>query len=127
MITTTFPWKVEDNYVLDSCGVSVCECESNEVAKLIARLVNADAQEAPKWRPISTAPEQGAFQVWHDLYGSRPVVRAGWRGPLRDTRPENPKDIEPTHWMPLPPGPDIDYGAESRQQIINETIPHYSL
>ena len=79
--------------------------------------------QAEGWRPISTAPKDGALivlgarnGVWLGKY--RPVYQSGYR-------PENPwssillnhdhmaeRYTRPTHWMPLPPSPTSAEGVE---------------
>ena len=79
--------------------------------------------QAEGWRPISTAPKDGALivlgarnGVWLGKY--LPVYQSGYR-------PENPwssmllnhdhmaeRYTRPTHWMPLPPPPTSAEGVE---------------
>ena len=79
--------------------------------------------QAEGWRPISTAPKDGALivlgarnGVWIGKY--LPVYQSGYR-------PENPwssmllnhdhmaeRYTRPTHWMPLPPPPTSAEGVE---------------
>ena len=88
----------------------------------IAAPPTAQAQ-AEGWRPISTAPKDGALivlgarnGVWLGKY--LPVYQSGYR-------PENPwssmllnhdhmaeRYTRPTHWMPLPPPPTSAEGVE---------------
>ena len=89
---------------------------------LVGRAAPPTAQ-AEGWRPISTAPKDGALivlgarnGVWLGKY--LPVYQSGYR-------PENPwssmllnhdhmaeRYTRPTHWMPLPPPPTSAEGVE---------------
>ena len=89
---------------------------------LVGRTAPPTAQ-AEGWRPISTAPKDGALivlgarnGVWLGKY--LPVYQSGYR-------PENPwssmllnhdhmaeRYTRPTHWMPLPPPPTSAEGVE---------------
>ena len=79
--------------------------------------------QAEGWRPISTAPKDGALIV----LGARNGVWLGKYVPVYQSgyRPENPwssmllnhdhmaeRYTRPTHWMPLPPPPTSAEGAE---------------
>jgi hypothetical protein len=74
------------------------------------------AEEArDAWRPIETAPRDGtAILAWFGQrtgYASRqdvvPVSWCGWGGGVwqNATSGHNMPNMEPTHWMPLPPPP----------------------
>ena len=79
--------------------------------------------QAAGWRPISTAPKDGALIV----LGARNGVWLGKYVPVYQSgyRPENPwssmllnhdhmaeRYTRPTHWMPLPPPPTSAEGVE---------------
>ena len=79
--------------------------------------------QAEGWRPISTAPKDGALIV----LGARNGVWLGKYVPVYQSgyRPENPwssmllnhdhmaeRYTRPTHWMPLPPPPTSAEGVE---------------
>ena len=81
------------------------------------------AAQAEGWRPISTAPKDGALIV----LGARNGVWLGKYVPVYQSgyRPENPwssmllnhdhmaeRYTRPTHWMPLPPPPTSADGVE---------------
>ena len=83
----------------------------------------AQAAQAEGWRPISTAPKDGALIV----LGARNGVWLGKYVPVYQSgyRPENPwssmllnhdhmaeRYTRPTHWMPLPPPPTSAEGVE---------------
>ena len=64
-----------------------------------------------EWMPIETAPRDGAEIIAARFSGSR----CSWLGAARwddcdpDYHawycPQDDQDVEPTHWMPLPPPP----------------------
>ena len=89
---------------------------------LVGRAAPPTAQ-AEGWRPISTAPKDGALIV----LGARNGVWLGKYVPVYQSgyRPENPwssmllnhdhmaeRYTRPTHWMPLPPHPTSAEGVE---------------
>lgn len=56
------------------------------------------------WQDISTAPKDGTFiLVWAMPY----VEMAHWRGRWRIGNDVTGTKLFPTHWMPLPPAPEI--------------------
>ena len=108
----------------DSCLIADDEFPMEIVRKLRSELAAAPpTAQAEGWRPISTAPKDGALivlgarnGVWLGKY--LPVYQSGYR-------PENPwssmllnhdhmaeRYTRPTHWMPLPPLPTSAEGVE---------------
>lgn len=81
----------------DPCGY--CEREVQRVADLIIRERAAAREEAQAWQPIETGPQDGTrVLLWLPGTDARVVV-GNWIA----TEPQHPSD--PTHWMPLPKGP----------------------
>lgn len=73
-----------------------------------------------KWQPIETAPRDGTpILAWSEMYGGK-VVMANWRMDSYAVRPKPywsfndertygtrmVRMCQPTHWMPLPEGPE---------------------
>ena len=53
------------------------------------------------WQPIETAPKEGRFLVCGMWLGEQFVTEARAHSPLLW------KNIEPTHWRPMPDGPSV--------------------
>ncbi len=73
-----------------------------------------------EWMPIESAPKEGPFIVFggawcgeingveHGQCGPWIVAPCGARFDVMGTDAYSAWVIEPTHWMPLPPPPEID-------------------
>jgi hypothetical protein len=65
-----------------------------------------------EWQPIETAPKDGtSLLLWwpaHQQLAADPRVIGYWKPSYHCWQAGNyfcPRDIAPTHWMPLPPPP----------------------
>lgn len=71
--------------------------------------------ERSGWQDIATAPPtsgQGTHVLLYvPRYGLRSLIVEGWVNDAHPGSPwvaENGGQVEPTHWMPLPPPPAVD-------------------
>jgi hypothetical protein len=75
-------------------------------------------QSTSSWQPIETAPKQVVVLLWAQT-GIEPynwkIATGFWMPGYRDEpgcwewegRRLKPYDVQPTHWMPLPPPPTV--------------------
>lgn len=106
-------WSALDRYLRDTIGSGTIN--ERIVAKIALRLLQAARiQQQPRWRPIETAPKDGTNVLLRNRRGNMAtglwmvgIIGTGWllRGGNKPDAFFNGHH-GPTHWMPLPPGPD---------------------
>lgn len=84
---------------------------ANEEGVPYIRSIIAALRHLSEWQPIETAPRDGTHILcFHPKYDM--ILNGVWDGghindfEMKDERLEYVKDFRPTHWRPLPPGPD---------------------
>jgi hypothetical protein len=59
-----------------------------------------------EWQPIETAPSEHLLFCGNTRHDTR-VVFTGWKAQNGRCYADNGDSVKPTHWMPLPPPPQV--------------------
>lgn len=70
------------------------------------RLLDAALAAVPAWHPAETAPTDEMVLIWHRVEGAQAVGFAS-RCPTTGWWDEGGLRVSPSHWMPLPKGPEV--------------------
>lgn len=99
--------KAED-YVREGELGGYCSGYRADAELMIDRLAKRGFQIAPTWQPMDTVPKDGTVIIAHDPeYGDDFVHMVYWSIALEKwTDGITPNHFDPTHWVPLPPGPE---------------------